>query len=118
MSAHVKVLATVPTREARFAGSIELLRLDGLQVGKVPAWFRRIVDRDYNGRLNADWFDHFAKDGEALVVEPYGLGDESIRDLVRFAEKYGLRVTISAMSEHYPTRTLSISLMPGEESAT
>jgi hypothetical protein len=117
MNARVKVLATVPTREARFAGSIELWRLDGLEVGKLPAWFRRIVDRDFNGHLSADWFDHFAKDGGALVVEPYNLDLESTQDLIQFAEKYGLRLSISAMSQHYPTRTLSISLTPREEKA-
>ena len=118
MSARVAVLATVPTREARFAGAIELGRLAGLEVGKQPSWFRRIVDRDFGDHFNADWFDHFAKDGEALVVEPYGLDDESIRELERFAEKYGLRYSISATSQHFPTRTLSISLIPREESAT
>jgi hypothetical protein len=117
MNARVKVLATVPIREARFAGSIELWRLHGLEVGKLPAWFRRIVERDFNGHFNADWFDHFAKDGEALVVEPYDLSDESLQDLKQFAEKYQLRVHISAITRHFPTRTLSISLIPAEEKA-
>jgi hypothetical protein len=86
-----------------------------LAVGKQPQWFRRIVQRDFGGRFNADWFDHYAKAGDALVVEPYDLDRESLRGLLAFADTYALNVTISATSQHYPTRTLAVFLEPREE---
>jgi hypothetical protein len=112
---HVIVIATVKA-EARFGQEgICLLRLGGLSVGKRPAWFRRIVERDFGGHFSADWFDHHARAGDALVVEPYGLCHEDLRDLLAFAGKYGLSVSISATSQHFPTRTLAVFLTPREE---
>jgi hypothetical protein len=109
------VIATVKA-EARFGKEgISLLRLGGLSVGKLPSWFRRIIDRDFGGRFNADWFDHHARAGNALVVEPYDLTDDSLRDLLAFADRYRLSVTISATSQHFPTRTLAVFLIPREE---
>jgi hypothetical protein len=115
MNAPTRIIATVKG-EARFGHEgISLLRLGGLSVGKQPSWFRRIVERDFAGRFNPDWFDHHARTGESLVVEPYDLGDESLRDLLSFADRYGLNVSISATSQHYPTRTLAVFLTPREE---
>jgi hypothetical protein len=102
--------------DARFGHEgMNLLRLGGLSVGKLPSWFRRIIERDFNGRLDADWFDHHARAGDALVCEPYGLSGESLQELLSFADRYALNVTISATSSHYPTRTLAIFLSPREE---
>jgi hypothetical protein len=115
MSARIELLTTVKTRESRFGpGGIEIWRRQGLSVGKQPAWFRRIVDRDFGGSFNADWFDHFAKNGEQLVVEPYDLSHEDLRDLIAFADKYSLGVSISAVSHHFPTRTIAIFFSPRE----
>jgi hypothetical protein len=110
----IKVIATIKA-EARFGPEgMSLWRLGGLSVGKLPSWFRRIVERDFAGRFSADWFDHHARAGDALVVEPYGLSDGDLRDLLAFAGKYGLNVSISATSAHFPTRTVAVFLTPRE----
>ncbi len=112
MSTTVSVLATVKA-EARFGEEgITLLRLGGLS-HKMPAWFQRI-ERDF-GHFEHDWMDHPASDGNTLVCEPYNLSHEALMDLVDFAERYGLSVSISATSQHYPTRTLAIFLTPLDE---
>jgi hypothetical protein len=112
MSATTQIIATVKA-ECRFGPEgMSLVRLTGVSPGRLPAWFSRIVDRDFGGSFNAEWFDHHAKSGEALIVEPYGLGEGSLRDLVAFAGKYHLGISISAITHHFPTRTLSISLTP------
>jgi hypothetical protein len=94
---------------------MNLVRLGGLSVGKQPSWFRRIVERDFGNQFNPDWFDHYSKAGDALVVEPYDLDCESLRNLLAFADAYELNLTISATSQHYPTRTLAVFLEPREE---
>jgi hypothetical protein len=111
----IRVIATVKA-DARFGQEgMNLLRLGGLSVGKLPLWFRRIVERDFSGRFDADWFDHYSKAGNALVVEPYDLDHASLQSLLSFADRYGLNVTVSATSWHYPTRTVAIYLTPREE---
>ena len=115
MNSPTRIIATVKG-EPRFGpDGISLVRLGGLSVGKQPSWFRRIIQRDFGGRFNAEWFDHFSKAGDALVVEPYDLECESLRNLLAFADRYGLNASISATSQHYPTRTLAIFLTPREE---
>lgn len=115
MNASAYTIATVKG-ESRFGkDGMTLLRLGGLSIGKQASWFRRIVERDFGGRFNAEWFDHYAKSGDALVVEPYDLDDDSLRDLLSFADRYGLNVAISAVSSHYPTRTLAVFLEPREQ---
>jgi hypothetical protein len=117
MNATTSVLAVVKA-EARFGPEgMVLWRLGGLKPGKTPAWFRRIVQRDFSGHFNAEWFDHHAQDGEVLAVEPYHLTDDSLRDLLAFADRYSLTVSISATSQHFPTRTLSIFLTPQRKAA-
>ena len=111
----IRVIASLKA-ESRFGQEgMTLWRLEGVSPGKLPAWFRRIIERDFNGRLDADWFDHHARAGDALVCEPYGLSGESLQDLLAFADRYALNITISATSQHYPTRTLAIFLSPREE---
>ena len=115
MNSLARVITTVKA-ESRFGPEgMSLVRLGGLSVGKQPSWFRRIVERDFGGRFSAEWFDHYAKASDALVIEPYGLSDESLRDMLAFADRYGLDVNISATSQHYPTRTLAIFLTPREQ---
>jgi hypothetical protein len=115
MSTTIHIIATLKA-EARFGEEgISLLRLSGLSPGKSPAWFRRIIECDFDGRFNPDWFDHPARTDDSLVVEPYGLSDESMRHLLAFADRYRLNVSISATSQHYPTRTLAVFLTPREE---
>jgi len=110
-----RVIATVKA-DARFGHEgMNLLRLGGLSVGKLPLWFRRIIERDFSDRFDADWFDHYSKAGNALVVEPYDLAHDSLRDLLAFADRYSLSVSITATSWHYPTRTVAIFLTPSEE---
>lgn len=108
----VRVIATVP---AGFGDEeLELWQLTGLQRGDHPKWFEQIVDDEYGGNFNADWYDHVSRDEDTLVVEPYDLWDESLRDLVAFADKHSLKIHISAIASHYPTRTLAIALAPRE----
>jgi hypothetical protein len=115
MNAPTRVIATIKA-EPRFGQEgMSLVRLGGLSVGKQPHWFRRIIQRDFAGRFNADWFDHHGCIDDSLVVEPYGLSEESLRSLLAFADRYGLNVTLSATSQHYPTRTLAVFLTPREE---
>jgi hypothetical protein len=112
MTTTAQVIVTVKAERRFGLEGMSLVRLTGVSPGRLPSWFRRIVDRDFNGSFNADWFDHHAKSGEALIVEPYNLGEGSLRDLVAFADKYHLGISISAITHHFPTRTLSISLTP------
>jgi hypothetical protein len=115
MNSPTRVIAIVKG-EARFGSEgMSLLRLGGLSVGKQPSWFRRIIQRDFGGRFNAEWFDHHGCMDDSLVVEPYGLSDESLRNLLAFADAYALNITISATSQHFPTRTLAVFLTPREE---
>jgi hypothetical protein len=105
-------IATVRA-ESRFGPKgISILRLQGLSVGRQPAWFRAIVRRDFGGHFDAEWFDHCARDMESLVVEPYGLTGDSLRNLLAFADRYGLDVYVSATSQHYPTRAIAVYLTP------
>jgi hypothetical protein len=104
----VRVIATVPAGYGD--EELELWQLTGLSRGDVPEWFQEIVDTEYGGSFNPDWYDHVSRDEDTLVVEPYDLSDESLRDLVAFADKHSLRIHISAIASHYPTRTLSIAL--------
>jgi hypothetical protein len=112
-----KVITTIKG-EPRFGPEgMTLWRLTGVSLGRTPAWFRKIVDSHYEGQFHRDWLDHFAKDGDSLLVEPYDLDGESARDLLAFAERHSLRVTISAISHHFPTRTLAIHLTPRDRNA-
>jgi hypothetical protein len=107
-----RVITTVKADPRFGPEGMSLWRLTGVSPGRTPAWFRRIVESDYDGQFHRDWLDHFAKDGDSLLVEPYDLDGESARDLLAFAERHSLRVTISATSHHVPTRTLAIRLTP------
>lgn len=107
-----RVIAVVKA-EARFGPEgMELWRLTGVSPGRSPAWFRKIVDRDFAGSFHADWFDHHAKDGETLISEPYDICHDDLREILAFADKYALNVSISATSHHFPTRTVSVALKP------
>jgi hypothetical protein len=118
MSATTHIIATVKA-ECRFGPEgMSLVRLGGLSPGKMPAWFRRIVQRDFGGCFNAEWFEHHARAGDSLAVEPYQLSDDSVRDLLAFTDRYSLSVSFSGMSGHYPTRTFSVFLKPRAEKAT
>jgi hypothetical protein len=111
VSATIQVIATVKD-------GMSLLRLGGLKVGRTPAWFRRIVERDFGGSFHADWFDHPATDDASLVVEPYDLNHDDLNELLSFANQYALNVSISAVSQHHPTRTLTVRLTPRKSFAT
>jgi hypothetical protein len=112
-----EVLTKIKTSESRFGPErMELWRLGGLVVGKTPAWFRKIVQKDFEGRFCADWYDHPSRGGDSLIVEPYDLSGKSLRDLLAFADRYALNVSISATSYHYPTRTIAVFLTPRRES--
>lgn len=67
---------------------------------------------------DAGWIDHagaLREDGaELFVSEPYGLHIERAAALLAFADRVGARVTITASSSWYPTRTLRIVLRPDE----
>jgi len=115
MSATTRVIATLKGERGFGQEGMSVWRLDGVSPGKMPTWFRRIIDRDFGGAFHPDWLDHPASDGNALIVEPYGLDGESLRDLLAFADRFGLTVSISATSHHFPTRTLAVFLTPREE---
>jgi hypothetical protein len=107
----VRVIATLPVGFGD--EELDLWQLTGLRRGDTPAWYR-IVNDEYDGAFNPRWYDHPSQNGKALVVEPYDLGHEEIRELVDFADKHKLNVSMSAISQHFPTRTISISFMPRE----
>jgi hypothetical protein len=106
------VLATVHGDPNFGPEGMNLFRLGGLRVGRTPEWFKKIVKQDFGGLFNADWYDHPATLGDSLVVQPYDLTHSALQDLIRFAEEQKLGVTISAMSHHYPTRTLAVFFTP------
>jgi hypothetical protein len=107
-----RIIAVVKS-EARFGPEgMSLWRLTGVSPGRSPTWFRKIVDRDFDGIFNRDWFDHFGLLDNALVAEPYHLDEDSLRDLLEFADRYSLSISISGTSAHYPTRTVSVLLSP------
>ena len=67
-SMSIRVIATLPVG---YGGEeLDLWQLTGLSRGDKPEWFEQLVDREYDGVFNPDWFDHVSRDGEALVVEP------------------------------------------------
>jgi hypothetical protein len=115
MSTHV--LATITADPNSGEGGMDLLRLDGLEVGITPHWFRQIVERDFDGMFYPHWLDHPAMDKDTLVVEPYDLSHDDMRDLLSFADRYRLSVHVSAISSHYPTRTLAVFLTPNRQVA-
>jgi hypothetical protein len=107
-----RVITTIKA-EPRFGPEgMELWRLTGLRPGRTPAWFRKIIDRDFDGNFHADWFDHHAQDGETLISEPYGICHDDLRDILAFADKYALNVSISAITFHFPTRTVALTFIP------
>ncbi len=108
----IRVLANVKAEERFGEEGLTLLRLGGLS-DEMPAWFQRI-EHDY-GHFEHEWMDHPSSDGDTLVCEPYDLSHNALVDLLDFADRFGLSVSISALSAHYPTRTLSISLSPQED---
>jgi hypothetical protein len=59
--------------------------------------------------------DHPSSDGDTLICEPYDLSHKALVDLLDFADRFGLSVTISALSAHYPTRTVAVFLIPRED---
>ena len=88
----------------------ELLALEGKKVGQLPQWAQRIV-REREGTM-PDWWDHPGKAGDMLIVEPYGLHSDGVRDIIRFADAHGLDFCIQAESQHFPTRTVCVQLWP------
>lgn len=87
MSARISVIATIRA-ESRFGpDGMSLLRLGGVSSGKLPRWFQRIVSRDFSGRFSAKWYDHPARAGYSLVVEPFELNGESLREFLAFADR-------------------------------
>jgi hypothetical protein len=110
----VRVIATLPVGVGD--EELDLWQLTGLQRGEKPDWFQEIVDRDYDGSFCPRWFDHPAQDGEDLIVEPYNLCHEELRDILTFADKHNVNVSMSAISHHFPTRTISISFSQREAS--
>lgn len=91
----------------------ELVALTGKKWGRLPRWMRRIVREHYNGRLpHIDGLlDHVGSCGDVLISEPYHLDAEA---LVAFVKKHNLDYSVSATSQHYPTRTICIRLWPKE----
>ena len=107
----VVTVATIPNGNSPVG--MDLVRLAGLRKGKEPKWFERIRRDGFN---RPGWYDHPRSDGDALVVEPYGIWDlKDLRNLVEFADKYDLDVHISGISQHYPSRTINIRLTPRKE---
>jgi hypothetical protein len=108
----IRAIATVKA-EARFGEEgLTLLRLTGLS-SEMPSWFQRI-EHEFKGTEH-DWMDHPSSDGDTLIYEPYDLSHKALVDLLDFADRFGLSVSISALSAHYPTRTVAIFLTPREE---
>ena len=69
------------------------------------------------------WIDHAGlllqgKTPVRLVSEPYGLTQEQMTSLLKFCEDSGLRVQISGISNHAPSRTIRIEIFPAATSNT
>jgi hypothetical protein len=93
-----------------------LLRLRCKRVGQKPKWLERILERDFGGQIPPDWrwADHWGSVEEQFICEPYGLCSADMQSVQRFCERYGLDYHISALSQHYPTWTVSLSIWPKE----
>ena len=57
------------------------------------------------------WLDHLSfekrkdleeSEVEALISEPYAIGTEDIKEIVKFCEEHSLNVTIDGKSSHNP----------------
>ncbi len=106
----LRVIGTIRLPQSGCNDREELLALEGKKVGQLPRWAQRIV-REREGTM-PDWWDHPGKAGDVLIVEPYGLHSDGVRDLVRFADAHGLDFHIQAESQHFPTRTVCVQLWP------
>lgn len=110
LSAHVIGTIKLPQDGSQSPAS-PLLALSGKREWRLPQWARKISN-ELGGEL-PDWFDHWGKCGDTLICEPYHLSSADIADLIRFAQMYGLDFSVSAVSQHYPTRTVCIRLAEG-----
>src|SRR5262245_11749335 len=108
-STSIKLIGTY--RHPRRRETLDLAALEGLKHGW-PRWFRRIVEKDCHNSFWRDWMDHSATDGTALVTEPYRLDRKDLKEMLEFAERYGLDISFSGISSHFPSRTLNVTLWP------
>ena len=98
---------------------LDLVRLI-VKKGRVPRWFQRISDA---GGFNRDgahphsrWYDHPALgDDDSLIVEPYVLYTEELRDVLAFADRHDLDVRITGVSAHYPSHSFNVRFTPRKE---
>jgi hypothetical protein len=93
----------------------DLVALTGKRLGRLPRWARKIPK--LAGPWNNDnpqpfWVDHPGSSGEVLILEPYQFSSADAEELLGFAKAHNLDFSISAISQHYPTRTLCIHLWP------
>ena len=98
-----------------------LLRGEKVRRGRLPRWVRKLQNQQeasWQLLFHEGWLDHIGvlrDDGqEYFVSEPYDLDSDAIRDLVKDAERFNFDFQISALSYHYPTRTVRILAWPRE----
>jgi|GEM_PF-3226288 len=75
---------------------------------KCPDTYEHPCDSpDMPGR---DHLSEWAQDGKTvkIVSQPYGLSYETMKEIIKYCEKRGLRVDISAVSWHFPGQTLRV----------
>jgi hypothetical protein len=113
-----RVAATIES-EPCYSAFIERNKLDGPSK-KTPAFAGYILGVDpyklkefeeTNYRPPASDHDSlFDRDGKpaVFVTQPYSLGLEDLKDIVKYCEKYGLKVSISGLSWHFPGDTILI----------
>jgi len=91
---------------------------------KFPDELRGIADRGGSAMVawrkaqKGRWMDHAGtvtkKGRDYLVSEPYGLTEDRLSELLKFAESFDLACQVGAHSYHYPTMCLQIVLYPSE----
>jgi hypothetical protein len=77
-----------------------------------PAWFKkwRYDNRDIRD-LPCQDHTKFTKNG-AVILEPYPMGMNSIKELIKICDEQKWTFTISGKSFHYPNWTLQIKIVP------
>ena len=93
----------------------ELVQLVGKKPGRLPQWARNIPE--LTGPWNRDnprpsWVDHCGTSGDVLISEPYHFDSADAEHLLNLCKAHNLDFSVSATSQHYPTRTLCIELWP------
>ncbi len=87
--------------------------------GGCTQWSTRVPESSYKHEVpGADHTSLLLKGGKPalLLTQPYSLSHEDIQELVAFADKSGLEISIRAdVSTHFPGHTLAVALTKKKE---